>query len=189
MPPGNAARNTLRGHAQVTLSQTELLVLVSTATESAVTNALEIQRNTADAAAQDAATQLAADAVPQENYTHKLKRVKVWAVAIVAVISGTVTAAAAVYARGQQAQEDEAHEKMQDTRLDNAAASFVAHEAAEAQRSGSNATKIRNLGALQIEQGNDQRAILIDSAPARVAKKRKTKPDTLLAAEAAVLRD
>ena len=63
------------------------------------------------------------------------------------------------------------------------------HRDAEALRSDASASKIKNLGALQIEQGNDQRAILIDSAPARVAKKRKSKPPSLVAAEAAVLRD
>ena len=96
MTAANAARETLRGHGSVNMTQTELLGLVSTAAESAVTSALEIQRNTVDAAAASAAAHEAAEAVPKENYTHRLKRVKVWAVAIVAVVSSTVTAAAFV---------------------------------------------------------------------------------------------
>ena len=104
-----------------------------------------------------------------------------------ALIASTV--GSVIYARGQQDEAVKVHELEQDNRITNTAASFAAHRRDAAKVALENATKIRNMGALQIEQGNDQRAILLDSAPKKVAEKRKTKPVALQSAEAAVRRD
>ncbi len=90
-----------------------------------------------------------------------------------------------IYSRGQAAEADGFVEKDQNRRI------LVNEQGIETQRGMALAqqAQIRNLGALQIEQGNDQRAMLLEGLPESSKKKHKNKPDKLKAAEGAVLRD
>ena len=150
-----------------------------------VDRALKRQRETSDAHL----ASVAADAGEQQDLTAKLKRVKVWAAALVAVAVGVSGVSPVIYTRGQEDATRATKELEQDTRISNTAAAFAAHRRQAAEMVSEQAQKLRNMGALQIEQGNDQRSILLDSAPKSVAEKHKAKPDALQDAEATVRRD
>lgn len=137
------------------------------------------------------AHQLTADASAsiQDDLTNRLKRAKVWAAAAVSVTIATSSVASVIYARGQADAARETKELQQDARISNTAASFAAHRLQAAKVASEQAEKIRHMGALQIEQGADQRAILLDIAPKGVAVKYRAKPDALKDAEATVRRD
>lgn len=137
---------------------------------------------------QDAASsgpKLAAAEVDRDAALRSGKRVKFWAGFICAAVVSTSGGLTWVYSRGEQAQAAASHETNQDRRIQTNAAQAAANSAANVQRD----QRIRNLGALQIEQGNDQRRILIKSAPKAVREEMAEKPATLTKAEGAVLRD
>ena len=132
---------------------------------------------------------LAAAEVDRDAALKAGKRVKFWAGFICAAVVSTSGGLTWVYSRGEQAQAAASHETSQDHRIQTNAAQAAANSAHSIERDKLQGERIRNLGALQIEQGNDQRRILIKSAPKAVRAELAEKPETLKKAEGAVLRD
>jgi hypothetical protein len=155
------------------------------AVQEAVEQARESER-------QDSAERFAqheADELELTQLQRRIKRIKVWAGAAVAVVTAVASVGAWVYARGQKAQADETREITQDAKIGTNANALDEHTKASDEAHKGQDNRIKNLGALQIEQGNDQRRILIKSAPKRVRAELEKKPDKLVEAEGAVLRD
>ncbi len=160
------------------MTRDELLGVIRGAINEGVSGAISAS------AASSSPAQLAATEIDRDMAIRTAKRVKFWGGLIVALAVTTSGGITWVYSRGAQAQVAKTHETKQDERIGVNAASTAANAAASVVRD----EKIRNLGALAIEQGNDQRSILIKSAPKAVREEMAEKPDSLLAAEGAVLR-
>jgi hypothetical protein len=128
---------------------------------------------------------LAETEIDRDRALETTRRVKFWAGFIVAAVTTAATGVTWVYSRGAQDAAVQQHEVTQDEHIRQNSQAAAANAVASVGRD----EKIKNLGALQIEQGNDQRAILIKSAPKSVREEMAEKPDTLKAAEGRVLRD
>lgn len=164
----------------LTINREDLLGVVRGVVDSAVSGALEQASASGSSPGQLAASEIDRDAAIQSA-----KRVKFWAGILVSAVTVTAGGVAWIYGRGAQAQVAATHEKTQDRKIGVNAVSAAANAAANL---GHN-EKIKHLGALQIEQGNDQRNILIKSAPRAVREELGEKPEALIAAEGRVLRD
>jgi high-affinity Fe2+/Pb2+ permease len=124
----------------------------------------------------------------REQLARRLKRVQAWAGAAVACVTFASGGAAWVYARGQRDQAAAAHELQQDATIETTKAALKEHVEAEGAARREQSTTLRNMGALTIEQGNDQRTILLKSAPKSVREELEDKPPALVEAEGLVLR-
>jgi hypothetical protein len=167
----------------------ELLSAIQDAVDSAVSAALEQERKTVAEATTTAFLTASADEDEREDLARRLKRVKVIAGALVSIVTALASVGAWVYARGEEAKADEQHELEQDRVLGSTKEALDSHVEDSKAEAKESEVRLRNIGALQIEQGNDQRKILLESAPRSVRAKHKDKPPELLEAEGRVLRD
>lgn len=167
----------------------ELLNAIQTAVDSAVGAALETERRTVTAATTTALLTASADEDEREDLERRLKRVKIIAGVAVSLVTALSSVGAWVYARGEEAKADEQHELEQDRVLGSTKIALDSHVVESKVDAEQSEVRMRNIGALQIEQGNDQRKILLESAPRAVRAKHKDKPPELLEAEGRVLRD
>jgi hypothetical protein len=167
----------------------ELLHAIQTAVDSAVGAALEQERKTVTAATTTAFLTASADEDERDELARRLKRVKVVAGVMVSLVTALASVGAWVYARGEEAKADEQHELEQDRVLGSTKVALDSHVVESKADAEESEVRMRNIGALQIEQGNDQRKILLESAPRAVRARNKDKPPELLEAEGRVLRD
>lgn len=163
--------------------------LVEVAVSRAVSAALEDQKDLVTTAERSIHTLNLEHHDDHARLAAQVKRARTLAAALVAVVTAASGAGAYVYAQGAAAEAKEAHEAAQDEAIRDSTEALKAHQRYADRAFKEQATKIRNLGALQIEQGNDQRAILIDSAPKQVRSQHAKKPSALVEAEGRVLRD
>ena len=170
------------GSNLVAVDKDELRDIVETVLTSALSEERRADRS-------GAAALVAAAEVERDQADSKLKRVKLWAGCAVSVVVIGSALFTWIYGRGQDAQAQTQHEAAQDAGIAGASVRIESLEKTTTKASADQSEKIRNLGALQIEQGNDQRHILLKSAPKSVREELEKKPDELIEAEGRVLRD
>ena len=124
----------------------------------------------------------------REQLARRLKRVKLWAGAAVTCVTLATTVGAWVYTRGQRDEAAANRELHQDATMGTTKAALEEHVKADGAARREQTTTLRNIGALTIEQGNDQRTILLKSAPKSVREALEDKPPTLVEAEGLVRR-
>ncbi len=124
-----------------------------------------------------------------EESDRKIRRVKQWSAVMAAAASAAAAFLMWVFGQGQVAQAAVNRETQQDAAIQTTKTVLHNHLESATERDREWLRKLSNLGALQLEQGDDQRNILLQSAPKKVRKAHKKKPADLVTAEGAVRRD
>ena len=141
-----------------------------------------------DARAQQRAGAAAAEVDREQLVDQRVRRWQAIVAVTVAVGTLAVGGVTWVYQRGGAAQAQALHETAQDTQISELAAALERHLAEANATAESQRRALRDLGALQIEQGHDQRKILLRSAPPRVREELEERPAKLVEAERRVMR-
>jgi len=163
-------------------------------TTSAVPDELEqsiqsaVARAIGDATEQQRSARVAAEVEAEAEAGRAWKRAQAIIAGVVAAAGVAVGVVAWIYQQGGLAEAEVSHEAAQDARVDRLTEQFEAHVKAAKAATEAQADALRNIGALQIEQGADQRKILLESAPQSVREANEEKPAPLVEAEGRVLR-